>query len=87
MELIFIENLKPYNLIKVEFHSIDNISNDDQLLNNILNTEIEYIASDPYHRYYIGIISLILLCANMTMIIKFFDKVHFFMIFDNLSLM
>ncbi|CDW86229.1 UNKNOWN [Stylonychia lemnae] len=69
LEIIFVQNLFPYNLIKAEFQGNEN---EEDLLKNIYNIEIEYIGRNPYHRKFQAIVGLIFITANIIMIINFY---------------
>ncbi len=52
VELVFIENLGPYNLIKVEFNPVDSSEGDPEIYDRIMLSNIEYVGRNPYHRWY-----------------------------------
>eukprot|EP00347_Sterkiella_histriomuscorum_P008469 403344977 len=82
LDLIYVENLKPYNLFKVEFAKVlnqDKQPEDTQFLNYIVNSEIEYIGKNPYHRYFIGFSSLIFLIINFIVLIRYFNSFNMIM--------
>lgn len=68
MELVYIEYLSNFNMIKFKL---------ENLPEEVLNTRIEFLGRDPQYRLYVGLIGVVFLVINLVVITIYFRFVSY----------
>lgn len=75
--MIYLENVKVANMIKIEFTDFIDYYQDNttQIYADILQSSLELGGKNPYYRQFIGYTSLLFFIVNVYSIITFLTKV------------